>query len=444
MTSATVKYILRRIAYMLPILLGIIVLTFVLFNVAGGDPAAIKLGKQATAKSMEEFDLVRGYDRPLIFGNWGRTRAYRHEDFGEGSGPWSVHPRLSLRERALLFPENDAFDVPCGFSLLPGRYRWSLAHTIAGNGEAMLKVYNGTNVIAGLKLVSGNDRLSVLEFDVAPDCSDIRANIETGGSELSLSGISLKRKTRHFFDSQFVFYFKQILRLDFGSSHDTNQKVSRMIFDGLLPSLSLTVPMFIAGLLVSLTLSLICAFYHDTFIDRFFVVFSVVLMSVNYLVWIVLGQYVLGYKLRAFPVWGFESAAYLVLPCLIGVLSGLGGELRFYRTVMLDEMYKDYVRTAFAKGVGKTGVLFKHVLKNAMIPILTSVVMAIPFLYTGSILLETFFGIPGLGRMGINAINSSDFDVVRALVFIGGVIYLFASLLTDICYALVDPRIKLK
>jgi peptide/nickel transport system permease protein len=111
---------------------------------------------------------------------------------------------------------------------------------------------------------------------------------------------------------------------------------------------------------------------------------------------------------------------------------------------MLDEMYKDYVRTAFAKGVGKPGVLFRHVLKNAMIPILTSVVMAIPFLYTGSLLLESFFGIPGLGRMGINGINSADFDVIKALVFVGAMIYVAASLLTDICYALVDPRVKLR
>jgi peptide/nickel transport system permease protein len=217
-----------------------------------------------------------------------------------------------------------------------------------------------------------------------------------------------------------------------------------MIRDGILPSLSLTVPMFIVGLLVSISLALICAFYRDTLIDRTFVLVSVVLMSVNYLVWIVLGQYILGYSLRVFPVWGYESARYLLLPCIIGVVSGLGANLRFYRTVMLDEMYRDYVRTAFAKGVSKSGVLFKHVLKNAMIPILTSVVMAIPFLYTGSILLETFFGIPGLGRMGINAINSSDFDVVKALVMIGAVIYLIASLITDICYAMVDPRIKLK
>jgi peptide/nickel transport system permease protein len=167
-------------------------------------------------------------------------------------------------------------------------------------------------------------------------------------------------------------------------------------------------------------------------------------MSVNYLVWIIFGQYFLAYVSRWFPIWGFESWRYLVLPVLIGVVSGLGAELRLYRTIMLDEMYRDYVRTAFAKGVSRRGVLFKHVLKNAMIPILTSVVMAIPFLYTGNLLLESFFGIPGLGNMGVNAFNNSDFDVIRGLVLVGSVIYVIANLLTDICYAIVDPRVRLR
>jgi peptide/nickel transport system permease protein len=128
---------------------------------------------------------------------------------------------------------------------------------------------------------------------------------------------------------------------------------------------------------------------------------------------------------------------------IIGIVSGLGENIRFYRTIMLDELYRDYVRTAFAKGVSRRGVLLRHVLKNAMIPILTNVVIAIPFLYTGSLLLEGFFGIPGLGGMSINALNYSDVDVVRAVVFIGAVLYVFANLLTDIAYALVDPRVKL-
>ena len=187
-----------------------------------------------------------------------------------------------------------------------------------------------------------------------------------------------------------------------------------------------------------------CAYFRNQFIDRFLVLISVALMSVNYVVYIVAGQYFLGYKLDLFPVWGYESIKYLVLPVIIGIISGLGSNIRFYRTIMLDEMYKDYVRTAFAKGVSKNRVLFVHILKNALIPIITNVVIAIPFLYTGSLLLENFFGIPGLGYLGVNAILSADIDVVRALVLIGSLLFVFSNLITDIFYAFADPRGKLK
>jgi peptide/nickel transport system permease protein len=155
-------------------------------------------------------------------------------------------------------------------------------------------------------------------------------------------------------------------------------------------------------------------------------------------------QQVVAYDWQLFPIWGFKSWRNLVLPVIVGVISGLGGEVRFFRTVMLDEMYQDYVRTAFAKGCSQKAVLFKHILKNAMIPVITSTVLAIPFLYTGNLLLETFFGIPGLGYLAVEAINSTDYPVIKATVFVGSILYVFASLLTDICYALVDPRIKLR
>jgi peptide/nickel transport system permease protein len=133
-----------------------------------------------------------------------------------------------------------------------------------------------------------------------------------------------------------------------------------------------------------------------------------------------------------------------MLPVAIGIVSAMGANLRFYRTIMLDEMYKDYVRTAFAKGRGPIGVLFRHVLPNAMIPVITNTVIAIPFLYTGSLMLESFFGIPGLGGLSVNAINSSDVDVVRGVVLVGAIVYVVASLISDVCYALADPRVKLR
>lgn len=217
-----------------------------------------------------------------------------------------------------------------------------------------------------------------------------------------------------------------------------------MLLRGIGPSLMLTVPVFVGELVLSLSLALFCAYFRDRWPDRLLVVSSVALMSVNYLVWIILGQFILAFKMQWFPIWGFESWRHLLLPVAIGIVSAMGANLRFYRTIMLDELYKDYVRTAFAKGLGPVGVLFRHVLPNAMIPVITNTVIAIPFLYTGSLLLESFFGIPGLGGLSVNAINSSDVDVVRGVVLVGAVVYVIASLVSDVCYALADPRVKLR
>jgi peptide/nickel transport system permease protein len=142
-------------------------------------------------------------------------------------------------------------------------------------------------------------------------------------------------------------------------------------------------------------------------------------------------------------VWGFESWRNLLLPAGIGVATGLGVNVRFYRTILLEEMHKDYVRTAFAKGLGAERVLFRHVLKNALGPVIVNVALALPFLYTGSLLLESFFGIPGLGYLSLNAIHSSDVDVVRAVVLVGALLFTAANILADVALAWVDPRVKL-
>ena len=248
----------------------------------------------------------------------------------------------------------------------------------------------------------------------------------------------------HLFDSQWFFYCKQIVTFDFGRSFASQQKISTLMLNGIVPSLVLAVPIFFIELVVAISIALFAAYYRNTWVDRSLVVLCVVGMSVSYLVYILVGQYVLAYRLQWFPIWGYESVKYLILPVLVGLISGLGGEVRFYRTVMLDEMYQDYVRTAFAKGCRQRTVLFKHVLKNAMIPIITHTVITIPFLYTGNLLLETFFGIPGVGYLAVEAINSNDIPVIKATVMVGSIVYVIASLVTDICYALVDPRIKLR
>jgi peptide/nickel transport system permease protein len=441
------KYVIRRVLYMAPTVFGVVLITFFLFNVAGGDPSVMKLGKQATASSLEEYDIQRGYDKPLIAGNWGSTRAYESTSFDANAGTWTKLSGVSYEgsdKGSISLTRPGSYSPTRHFALVSDTmYRWDIR--CRAQGEATIKVINGDDTLSSEKLSEGAAWETVrLSFRTGADAEGVRCVVEVEDGQVEVSSVGMRKRVSNFFDSQFVHYLGQVVRFDFGVSAETNQRVSTMVKDGILPSLALTVPMFVVGIILSVSISLLCAYFRNRFIDRFFVFVTVLLMSVNYLVWIILGQYFLGYRFHVFPVWGFESWRYLLLPCSIGVVSGLGASIRFYRTIMLDEMYRDYVRTAYAKGVSKSGVMFKHVLKNAMIPILTSVVMQIPFLYTGSLLLESFFGIPGLGSLSINAMASSDFDVIKAVTLVGAVLYVVANLVTDLCYAMVDPRVKLK
>lgn len=255
---------------------------------------------------------------------------------------------------------------------------------------------------------------------------------------------------------QFAFQLKQQLTFDFGRSYATKQKISSMIADGVIPSLCLTVPPFVIGLFLSVVISLFVCYYRGTWLDRVVVLMTVAGMSITSLAYIIAGQQVLAYHLKLFPIhgWEFPDSAtdieglqimfsYLYLPWTIWIITGLGADVRFYRTVLLDEVKQDYVRTARAKGNSEPVVFFKHILKNAMIPIITNVVIKIPYLYTGSLLLENFFGIPGLGSLSINAINNSDFPVIKAVTFIGSLLFIIFNLISDVLYAAVDPRVKL-
>jgi len=249
-----------------------------------------------------------------------------------------------------------------------------------------------------------------------------------------------------FFDSQFFNHFKNALTFDFGN--DLNRElITERIWRGVGPSLALTTPMFLGTLAISISVALIVAFVRGSLGDVILVVICVAGMSIPYLSFIIFGQYVFAYQMDLFPIFFVPDQPIwisIVLPSLIGIAAGLGGNVRYYRTVMLDEMRCDYVRTAFAKGLSTRTVLFKHVLKNAMIPILTNVVLSIPYLVLGSLLLERFFGIPGLGDMMIQAINSRDFFVLNAMTFMMSLLIIFFTLLTDICYAWVDPRVSLE
>ena len=254
------------------------------------------------------------------------------------------------------------------------------------------------------------------------------------------SGIS------HFTET--IFYQKSVklFVFDFGTSDANNIDITSQVAQRMWPSLAITLPTLLVGLLVNITVSMIVAYYRATYVDFWGTIVAVIIMSVSQLFYIIGGQWVFGKILRLFPISGYDTGTdmlkFVVLPVVIGIIAGIGGGIRFYRTIFLEEVNRDYVRTARAKGVSEAGVLFKHALKNAMIPILTNVVLSIPFLIMGGLVMEAFFAIPGLGSFIIEAIQAQDFAIVRSMVYLVSVLYIIGLLLTDISYTLVDPRIR--
>jgi peptide/nickel transport system permease protein len=244
-------------------------------------------------------------------------------------------------------------------------------------------------------------------------------------------------------------FFQKSVRLflfDFGNS-DNGRAISYDINQRMWPSLAIAAPTLIVGLLVEITLALFIALFRATYIDVWSVVLCVIMMSISSLFYIIGGQYLVGKLLHLVPISGYDTGLnalkFIALPVLVGVIGGIGAGARWYRTIFLEEMGKDYVRTARAEGLSERLVLYKHVLKNALIPILTGIVVILPLLFTGSLIMESFFGIPGLGSYTIDAINSQDFAIVRAMVFLGSLLYILGLLLTDLSYTLVDPRVRL-
>jgi peptide/nickel transport system permease protein len=321
-------YLVRRILYALPILIGVNLITFVLFFVVNtpDDMARMHLGmKRVTQEAIDKWKVERGYDRPLLF------------------------------------------------------------------------------------------------------------NQQAAGTERLTDTIFFEKSVRLF-------------AFDFGAS-DSGRNIGEDISQRMWPSLAIALPVFLIGLLVYISVSMLLAFFRGTYVDVSGVVACVILMSVSGLFYIIGGQYLFSKVLHLVPVSGYEPGwlawRFVLLPVAIGVFAGIGSSSRWYRTIFLEEINRDYVRTARAKGLSELRLLFRHVLKNAMVPILTGVVVVLPTLFMGNLILESFFGIPGLGAYTIEAIQNQDFAIVRAMVFLGSVLYILGLLLTDLSYTLVDPRIRL-
>lgn len=335
-----ISYIIRRVLYAIPILIGVNVITFALFFVVNSpdDMARVHLGvKRVTPEAITRWKQERGYDKPLLFNG-------------------------------------------------------------AAKCEAQL-------------------------FRAVTTCHE--------------------RLTDTIFFEKSI----RLFALDFGRS-DQGRDIGYDVKTRMWPSLAIAVPVFLVGLVAYITFALLMAFFRATYVDFWGVVLCVVMMSISGLFYIIGGQYLIGKLWNLVPISGYDGGAsaikFLVLPVLIGVISGVGSNARWYRTIFLEEINKDYVRTARAKGLSELRVLFRHVLQNAMIPILTGAVVVIPLLFMGSLITEAFFGIPGLGSYTIDAINSQDFAVVRAMVFLGSALYIVGLILTDVSYTLVDPRVRLE
>ncbi len=245
-----------------------------------------------------------------------------------------------------------------------------------------------------------------------------------------------------------IFYQKSVglFLFRFGVS-DSGRNIGADIRERMWPSLALALPTLCVGLIVDISFALLMVLFRGTYMERTGIVICVILMSISSLFYIIGGQFLIAKLVKIVPISGYDDGLaaikFLILPVLIGFFSGIGSGARWYRTVFLEEVEKDYVRTARAKGLTETQALFRHVLPNAMIPILTGVVVILPLLFMGSLIMESFFSIPGLGSYTIDAINSQDFAIVRAMVFLGSVLYVFGLLLTDISYTLLDPRVRL-
>jgi len=245
-------------------------------------------------------------------------------------------------------------------------------------------------------------------------------------------------------------FFEKSVRLflfDFGVS-DNGRDISHDVSQRMWPSLAIALPSLIVALVVNVCFALLLAFFRGSYIDVWGVVLCVIMMSISALFYYIGGQFFVGKLLHLVPISGYNTGLnatkFVLLPVIIGVVAGAGASTRWYRTFFLEEINKDFVRTARAKGLSEVAVLLHHVLRNALIPILTSIVTSLPLLFMGSLILESFFGIPGLGSYTIDAINQQDFAIVRSMVFLGSVLYIIGLILTDISYTIVDPRVRLQ
>ncbi len=431
------RYALKRILYSVLILGGVLILTFVLFRLAAGDPALTVLGKNPGAREIEDMRAALGTDKPLFWGRWRHTELYSGADF---SGSRTAFSGVTFQGPRRAMPEGVYLER--GSSIV---FRRNFEAT---EGERILvRIETETPLLLRGRREVPADGCITEEMRDAPESLELVAE-EAG----TVRSVSFSRPTRGWFDSQaadslreivtFTDTFPYVSFLNFGNTLQTQEPIRAKLWHGMLPSLMLMVPIFLGELVIGIVLAMISCIFRGRAADRIILFLSVAGMSISYLALIIFGQWFLAYYLNLFPVWGWGTPRHLLLPVVIGIISGTGSGVRFYRTVFLDEMNREYLRTAAAKGATPFAIYFRHLLRNAMIPILTRASTVLPFLFTGSLLLETFFGIPGLGYEGVNALNDADLQMLKALVILSAFLFVVINLITDLLYAWVDPRVR--
>ena len=379
-------FIIRRTFYSVLILLGVVLLTFLLFNVSARDPAGAVLGKNARPAEVEALRRKLGADLPLFWGRRCTTEAFGRD----------------------------------------GRRQFQT------DNETVVCTYTSTGKYTEISIPPETDAVSLPED--AENVRFYRLQEKPWNSQFL-------RAVRELISFEKEFPYVRVL--DFGRTLTTGEKISDILRQGVGPSLALMIPVFLGELFFGILFSLIAAACKDTVIDRTIVFLAVAGMSVSYLVVIIAAQWYLGFHCALFPVWGYEGVPSLGLPILVGILCGIGGNVRFYRSVFVNELRKEYLRTAAAKGVPPAAVYGKHLLRNAALQVITRAGASLPFLFTGSLLLESFFGIPGLGFAGVDALYNSDLQLLKALVVVSALLFVVMNFLTDIAYAWADPRIRL-
>ncbi|MBP9891768.1 MAG: ABC transporter permease subunit [Planctomycetes bacterium] len=484
-------YVLRKLLYMPFILLGVVGITFMLFTISTRPEALakIQLGEKSTARQQYQWLESKGYI------SWTERGMAKMKAMEAGALPTRTtqlfnaallaefaadRDRLEAEMKELQAREQDDETKAAkavledrifkNKTLISGTLKSATTTflieklTLATYGKASaLAAQEGAVAEAKAALDEAEKKKEGIDeaktaFEKARKQFD-DANAETPGALQKLKDAKAEaakkyttiedveadlRYTSRF--TMFLHYVADLLRLDFGDTR-SGRPVAEVLWKGMGPSLALALPAFLLSELIALFFGLLAAMYRKTPMDATLVISSIVLMSVNGIAMIMFGQKMLAADWNYFPISGFASGfgmvRYLMLPALLYVVLSYGEHVRFNRIIMLDEVGQDYVRTARAKGLNENTVLFKHVFRNSLIPLITRWVVAVPALYTGSLILESFFGIPGLGYLTVDAISNSDGNIIRAVVVIGAVSFMLANLLSDVLYALVDPRIRL-